>query len=184
MPCRQHLAPWRRDGLVGLPGRGHIQITHRLDGLDDPAISDQLAPDYRSLLERLSATYANGSHLVRKPSLRQENRGPANILLGDINVLADARQLHEINVPLDVPAGRAGACPGQAGARRERPHADAGERGGEQHLFEGGVSLPHEGRREGAAVRAAAPYPMPDDPDARREARSFTSSFTSSFTAK
>jgi len=29
-----------------------------------------------------------------------------------------------------------------------------------------------------AAVRAAAPYPMPDDPDARREARSFTSSFT------
>ena len=30
-----------------------------------------------------------------------------------------------------------------------------------------------------AAVRAAAPYPMPDDPDARREARSFTSSFTS-----
>jgi colicin import membrane protein len=28
-----------------------------------------------------------------------------------------------------------------------------------------------------AAVRAAAPYPMPDDPDARR-ARSFTSSFT------
>ena len=31
-----------------------------------------------------------------------------------------------------------------------------------------------------AAVRAAAPYPMPQDPDARREARSFTSSFTSS----
>ncbi|OEC85786.1 cell envelope integrity protein TolA, partial [Acinetobacter sp. YK3] len=29
-----------------------------------------------------------------------------------------------------------------------------------------------------AAVRAAAPYPMPDDPVARREARSFTSSFT------
>ncbi len=30
-----------------------------------------------------------------------------------------------------------------------------------------------------AAVRSAAPYPMPSDPDARREARSFTSSFTS-----
>ena len=29
-----------------------------------------------------------------------------------------------------------------------------------------------------AAVRAAAPYPMPSDPDARREARTFTSSFT------
>ena len=29
-----------------------------------------------------------------------------------------------------------------------------------------------------AAVRAAAPYPMPSDPDARREARMFTSSFT------
>lgn len=29
-----------------------------------------------------------------------------------------------------------------------------------------------------AAVRAAAPYPMPSDPDARREARSFTSTFT------
>ena len=28
------------------------------------------------------------------------------------------------------------------------------------------------------AVRSAAPYPMPSDPDARREARSFTSSFT------
>ncbi|MDY6482022.1 cell envelope integrity protein TolA [Acinetobacter faecalis] len=30
-----------------------------------------------------------------------------------------------------------------------------------------------------AAVRSAAPYPMPSDPDARREARSFTSNFTS-----
>ncbi|MHA3891430.1 cell envelope integrity protein TolA [Acinetobacter sp. GXMZU3951] len=29
-----------------------------------------------------------------------------------------------------------------------------------------------------AAVRSAAPYPMPSDPDARREARIFTSSFT------
>ncbi len=29
-----------------------------------------------------------------------------------------------------------------------------------------------------AAVRAAAPYPMPSDPDARREARTFTSSFS------
>ncbi len=29
-----------------------------------------------------------------------------------------------------------------------------------------------------AAVRSAAPYPMPSDPDARREARTFTSSFT------
>lgn len=29
-----------------------------------------------------------------------------------------------------------------------------------------------------AAVRAAAPYPMPSDPDVRREARTFTSSFT------
>ena len=29
-----------------------------------------------------------------------------------------------------------------------------------------------------AAIRAAAPYPMPEDPDARREARSFTSNFT------
>ncbi len=29
-----------------------------------------------------------------------------------------------------------------------------------------------------AAVRAAAPYPMPADPDARREARSFSSTFT------
>ena len=29
-----------------------------------------------------------------------------------------------------------------------------------------------------AAVRAAAPYPMPSDPEARREARSFTSTFT------
>ena len=29
-----------------------------------------------------------------------------------------------------------------------------------------------------AAVREAAPYPMPSDPDARREARTFTSSFT------
>ncbi len=29
-----------------------------------------------------------------------------------------------------------------------------------------------------AAVRAAAPYPMPSDPDARREARSFSSTFT------
>ncbi|WP_017394550.1 cell envelope integrity protein TolA, partial [Acinetobacter haemolyticus] len=28
-----------------------------------------------------------------------------------------------------------------------------------------------------AAIRAAAPYPMPEDPDARREARSFTSNF-------
>ena len=28
------------------------------------------------------------------------------------------------------------------------------------------------------AVRAAAPFPMPSDPDARREARSFTASFT------
>jgi len=31
-----------------------------------------------------------------------------------------------------------------------------------------------------AAVRAAAPYPMPSDPDARREAQSFTSTFRSS----
>ena len=29
-----------------------------------------------------------------------------------------------------------------------------------------------------AAIRAAAPYPMPSDPDARKEARSFTSTFT------
>ncbi|WP_081408331.1 cell envelope integrity protein TolA, partial [Acinetobacter baylyi] len=29
-----------------------------------------------------------------------------------------------------------------------------------------------------AAVRSAAPYPMPSDADARREARTFTSSFT------
>lgn len=28
------------------------------------------------------------------------------------------------------------------------------------------------------AVRSAAPYPMPSDPDARREAKSFTSTFT------
>ena len=28
------------------------------------------------------------------------------------------------------------------------------------------------------AVRAAAPYPMPSDPDAKREARSFSASFT------
>ena len=28
------------------------------------------------------------------------------------------------------------------------------------------------------AVRSAAPFPMPSDPDARREARSFTASFT------
>ena len=30
-----------------------------------------------------------------------------------------------------------------------------------------------------AAVRAAAPYPMPSDPDARSEARRFTSTFRS-----
>jgi len=30
-----------------------------------------------------------------------------------------------------------------------------------------------------AAVRAAAPYPMPSDPEARREARSISSTFTS-----
>ena len=29
-----------------------------------------------------------------------------------------------------------------------------------------------------AAVRSAAPYPMPTDADARREARTFTSTFT------
>ena len=29
-----------------------------------------------------------------------------------------------------------------------------------------------------AAVRSAAPYPMPSDPEARRQAQSFTSSFT------
>ncbi|WP_280179679.1 TonB C-terminal domain-containing protein, partial [Acinetobacter nosocomialis] len=29
-----------------------------------------------------------------------------------------------------------------------------------------------------AAIRSAAPYPMPSDPDARREARSFSSTFT------
>lgn len=76
-------------------------IWNRLDGLDDPAISDQLDPASRSLLDRFSVTYANGSHLVRKPTLRQENRGPANLLQGDVNVLADARQLQEINVSLN-----------------------------------------------------------------------------------
>ena len=30
-----------------------------------------------------------------------------------------------------------------------------------------------------AAVRAAAPYPMPSDPDARREAMTLTSTFRS-----
>ena len=29
-----------------------------------------------------------------------------------------------------------------------------------------------------AAVRRAAPYPMPSDPDARREAQSFSATFT------
>jgi colicin import membrane protein len=30
-----------------------------------------------------------------------------------------------------------------------------------------------------AAINDAAPFPLPDEPEARRQARSFTSSFTS-----